>query len=117
VRAGRTERGSATLLGVVLAAILVAIAVTAAWWVAVVDLRHRAGIAADMAALAGAQAVQRGVPACPAAQRVAAANAAQLTRCQLLGSDVVAEAQMSGTVRLLGREMPVQISRRARAGP
>jgi secretion/DNA translocation related TadE-like protein len=74
------------------------------------------GAAADLAALAGAQRAVTGDPdPCAAARRLAAANAAQLTRCR---------ARADGTVEVTV-VVPVQFGRfgvheataRARAGP
>ncbi|MFH8407893.1 Rv3654c family TadE-like protein [Streptomyces sp. NPDC018019] len=76
----------------------------------VVVARHRAGGAADLAALAAAdRALQSTTAACGAARRVAAAQGAQLVRCTVRGdiADVTARA----------RTGPFASDIRARAGP
>jgi secretion/DNA translocation related TadE-like protein len=77
--------------------------------------RQRAEAAADLAALAGAQALVRGGDACGTAGRVAAAGRARLVVCQPVGSTVhlVVEVALPG---ILGRlDMPPARAR-ARAG-
>lgn len=76
----------------------------------VVATRHRAGAAADLAALAAAdQALLGRDEACAAARRVAVAQGAGLVRCELDG--VVADL----TVEV--RSGPFTPRKRARAGP
>nr|WP_244258462.1 Rv3654c family TadE-like protein [Streptomyces sp. Tu 2975] len=72
--------------------------------------RHRAGAAADLAALAAADNALRGTAkACATAGRVADAQGAQLVRCSVRGeiSDVTAMARFG----------PYAPAVRARAGP
>lgn len=105
----RADRGAATVwtafaacaLCVVFGAILALGQAVAA--------RHRAGAAADLAALAAADRALWGeADACAAAGRVAAAQAAELTRCR------VREDIADVTARVAG-PWPVEI--RSRAGP
>jgi secretion/DNA translocation related TadE-like protein len=80
---------------------------------AVADQR-RAASAADLAALAGAQAVQHGGDGCLAARTVARRNGAFVTSCRLEGEVVV--LQVSRPARwFLGRR--VRPASSARAGP
>lgn len=75
-----------------------------------VAARHRAGGAADLAALAAADRALEGEgPACEAAARVAGAQRAELVRCAVSGE--IAEA--TARVRL----GPYTVQVRARAGP
>jgi secretion/DNA translocation related TadE-like protein len=77
--------------------------------------RQRAEAAADLAALAGAQALLRGGDACGTAGRVAVAGRARVVACQPLGTalDLVVEVALPG---VLGRlDMPPARAR-ARAG-
>jgi secretion/DNA translocation related TadE-like protein len=119
-RAGRArgrradERGAAALLAVTLGVVLL-LCTTAAVVAGrlLVDAR-RVASAADLAALAGAAAVQRGLDGCSQAQRVAAANGAVLTDCRIDGQ-VVRLAARTDSARFLGRLF--RPSAEARAGP
>lgn len=76
----------------------------------VVTARHRAGGAADLAALAAADHAREGpATACAAARRVAAAQHARLVRCSL--SEAVADVSAE-----VGRH-PFTSRVRSRAGP
>jgi len=75
--------------------------------------KRRAAAAADLAALAGAGAVQHGNPGCTAAATTAGANQARVLSCRQDG-DVV-EVEVAVTVHaLLGVD---DVRHRARAGP
>ncbi|WP_240109754.1 Rv3654c family TadE-like protein [Streptomyces sp. MUM 203J] len=75
-----------------------------------VAARHRAGGAADLAALAAADRALEGEgPACEAAARVAGAQRADLVRCAVRGEI----AEVTARVRL----GPYTVHGRARAGP
>lgn len=110
-----TESGSATIWvltasGLVLAAGLLVTLLSVA-----VLTRHRAEAAADLAALAAADAALQGrAAACGRAGRVAAAGGATLVSCVLVNAtaEVVVRLPPTG---LLGRLPPV--SARSRAGP
>ncbi|WTE38571.1 flp pilus-assembly TadE/G-like family protein [Streptomyces sp. NBC_01618] len=76
----------------------------------VVAVRHRAGGAADLAALAAAdRALQGSEEACGAAEKVAAAQGAVVVRCAVLGeiADVTARVRFG----------PYEPVVRSRAGP
>jgi secretion/DNA translocation related TadE-like protein len=81
---------------------------------ALVHAHREAQSAADLAALAGAGAVGRGAPACPAAAGVAAANTARLTQCVVDGRVVAVQVEVAGP-HWLGQT--ADLSARARAGP
>ena len=110
----RDQRGSTSVLGLAVAGALVALCLVLAVVVAAVDVRHRAGAAADLAALAGAQAWVHGGQACTTADRVAAANGGRLTRCALTGTAVWVAV-------VVGRDAPgpwrLRAEREAWAGP
>ncbi|QZY29382.1 Rv3654c family TadE-like protein [Nocardioides coralli] len=108
------ERGSASLL--VVACLSLLLLVTAALGVAGAMVRaHRtAQAAADLAALGGAAAGQRGGDACATAERLADANGARMTACRLAGPDVVVQVAVAGP-RWLGQ--PHDLGASARAGP
>ncbi len=84
-----------------------------------VAARQRVATAADMAALAAAQAA--GEP-CDEAHRMAAVNDVVLLSCVIDGPDIVVEvgrappAIVGRVLRLLGQQ-PIDIVGRARAGP
>lgn len=113
-RGDRRERGSASVLATVLAgALLAATALLSAVGAGIADQR-RAAAAADLSALAGASAVQRGEPGCAAARSVAARNHARVTSCSVVG-EVVTVRTARPARRVLGVTFTVRS--RARAGP
>ncbi|WP_448625657.1 Rv3654c family TadE-like protein [Geodermatophilus sp. URMC 64] len=113
---GDSERGSATVWVLALAGVLAAVGLAAVLVGAAVTARHRAGTAADLAALAAALVAAGGEPvACAAAARAAAANGAELTSCTVGGGAVV-ELTVAVPVRL-GPLGQFRATGRARAGP
>lgn len=83
-RHGR-DLGSAGLLAVWVAALVVLAAVLAVGWGGVVLARHRAGSIADLAALAAARSAELGTAdPCSAAVLVAASGGARLESCREL---------------------------------
>ena len=112
--ARRPERGSAAVLVVVLFGVLsVGALLLAALGGAIVGQR-RVESAADLGALAGASAAQRGEDACAAAAELVARNRAHVIACGIEG-DVVS-VRVSHPLRpLLGLRFTV--SSRSRAGP
>lgn len=111
----RGERGSGTVLVLGLTALLLFAAMTATTLAAVAVARHRAGSAADLAALAAASRVTAGATAaCAAGSEVARAAGADLLQCRVRGRevDVEAAARPPGPLGRLG-----QATVRARAGP
>ena len=108
------ERGSASVLAVVLVGALSVAAVLVAAVGAVVADPRRVASAADLAALAGAAAVQSGRDGCASAGAVARRNAARLASCVVTGS-VVTVRTTRETRPLLGRRLTVRSA--ARAGP
>lgn len=106
------DRGSATVLAAVMVLALLALSTLAVHHGAAVIARHRAAAAADLAALAGADAAVNGHPApCDAAATVAAAGAGRLQSCEVSGWEV--RVVVSATAGMLGRDATA----RARAGP
>jgi secretion/DNA translocation related TadE-like protein len=108
------QRGSASVLATVLVVALVVATVLVAAVGAVVADQRRVASAADLAALAGAAALQAGREGCAAAGLVARRNAARMTSCIVSGS-VVTVGTTRRTRPLLGRRLTVRSS--ARAGP
>lgn len=113
-RVAHGQRGAVTVLAVALLGVL--LLVTAAFGVAeaMVSDHRRAQAAADLAALAGAQAIQQAEDGCGSAARIAAANGAALADCEVQGQDVVVTTRVAGP-RWLGARG--DLSAQARAGP
>lgn len=82
--------------------------------------QRRVSAAADLAALAGAGAQQRGQSPCRTAALVAGRNGSTLVGCTVSGTEVVVRAAVRssafvGLLRLAGRSVSVEAD--ARAGP
>jgi secretion/DNA translocation related TadE-like protein len=112
-RPRQPARGSATVLAVVLVAVLATAAVLVACVGGVVADQRRLESAADLAALAAAGAAQAGESPCFAAGTSARRNGARLASCAVDGEVVTVRVVRSRVV--LGRA--IQLSSRARAGP
>jgi len=114
--AARSESGSASVLVAVLVGVLAMVALLGAAGAGVLVAHRRASAAADLAALAAAEALgpgRAGTRACPAAGRVSAANGAELTSCQVLGDDVLVRVGVERSIMGWSLTVPA----RARAGP
>jgi secretion/DNA translocation related TadE-like protein len=110
VRIRRGDRGSATVSAVAAMTVLAFVFAVLLTMTQVVAVRHRAGGAADLAALAAADHWSEGrAAACATARRVVEAQEARIVRCAVLGqiSDVIAAADFG----------PFSPESRARAGP
>lgn len=110
----RRERGAAAVTALALVGALATVAVLLAHLAGALVTSRRAASAADLAALAGATAVQQGKDGCRAAAWTARRNHAALSSCSLQGQDVLVVVQ-APTPALLGTSLAV--SARARAGP
>ncbi len=110
------ERGSGSVWVVVLAGVLAVVGVAAVLVVSATVARHRAGAAADLAALAAAgAAVDGSAEPCTAAASVADANRARLRSCAV---DPAAVADVVAVVPVdLGPLGVREATARARAGP
>ncbi len=110
----RGEGGSATANAVVWIGVITAMAMACVLAAAVITTHRRSQAAADLAALAGAQALQRGADGCRAAAVNAGRNRAELLRCASVDSDmVVTVAAVPPDVFGAALTVPA----RARAGP
>lgn len=112
VSAGR-DRGAGTVLAVTLTGVVLAVTLAALVLGSAVVASHRARLAADLAALAGASHAQTGVSAgqaCAEAGRVAASNGATLSWCSVDGEEVLLVVSVRA-----GLTMPA--TARSRAGP
>lgn len=107
----RPEGGSATVLVVAMAGVLMFVLVGLAAVSGLVTAQRRAQAAADLAALGGAA---EPADACATAGRIAAANTAVLDGCTVDGSEVTVVVSVAGP-HLPGRR--VRVSAEARAGP
>ena len=111
----RDDRGVGTVLGLALGAVLLSAGAVVAALVSLSIAHQRAGVAADLAAIAAA------TQGCPAAERVALAQGAIGVACGLEGSDAVVTVAMPAPPFLArvagwtGHEPPV-IPRSSRAG-
>lgn len=110
------ERGTAAPLVVALAGLVLVLCLAGAGLGRLLVDQRRVSAAADLAALAGAGALQRGADACAAARATASRNAAALASCAVSGEEVVVTAAIRS--ELLGRlARTVSLSASARAGP
>jgi secretion/DNA translocation related TadE-like protein len=110
------ERGSATVWVLALSLVLAVVGAAAVVVAVAVTARHRAGSAADLAALAAAGRAVTGAPdACAVADDVARRNGARLTSCTVGEGSVVA-VTVSVSLRL-GPLGDHEAAGRARAGP
>jgi secretion/DNA translocation related TadE-like protein len=80
---------------------------------------HRARGAADLSALSGAGAYQRGADPCAAARRTAGANGGRVTACDRVGDQIgfVVSVTVVVEVRVLLPGLPRTMGARAHAGP
>jgi secretion/DNA translocation related TadE-like protein len=113
------DRGAATVWSLALVNVLLLGGLVAAAVGALAVTRQRAATVADVAAVAGAQAV---VDPCAEATAVVAANGMTMVSCESDGVDVVVDVSatappvVSRLLGLLGRSEP-EIRASARAGP
>ena len=109
----RGERGSGSVLVVAMTGLLVLVTVGVVCAVAVVGVHRRAQSAADLAALAGAVALQDGRDACASAEVIARANGTELGSCRVAGWTVSIAVVAAARLPVGGLRLPA----RARAGP
>jgi secretion/DNA translocation related TadE-like protein len=110
----RGERGSATLFAVACLSALLLLGAALGVVAAMVRAHRVAQSAADLAALAAADAVGTGRDPCAAGSATAAANDAILVACDLDGRDAVVTVTVDGP-HWLGQA--ADLSAQARAGP
>lgn len=111
---GHRERGAAVVLSVAVIGVLTAVTVAILVVAGAVTASHRARLAADLAALAGARRLQAAVSAesaCREARRVASLNGAEVQRCSVEGMD------LEITVVVPTSTWPSPANARAKAGP
>lgn len=110
----RGEGGSASLLATACLGVLILLGAALAVVGAIVADHRRAQAGADLAALAGAVALQRGHDGCAQASVVATANDTVVTGCRVEGRDLLVTVRASGP-RWLGQV--ADLDGQARAGP
>ena len=110
----RDERGSATLFAVAVIGVLVLVGAALGVVGAMIHAHRVAQSAADLAALAGAEARGRGRDPCAAAASIARSNGASLDSCAVDGFDVRLQVTVTGPHWLGQRH---DLSAQARAGP
>ena len=108
------ERGSATLFAVAMIGVLVLVGAALGVVGAMIQAHRVAQSAADLAALAGAEARARGRDPCATAASIARANGATLYSCAVEGLDVRLQVTVTGPHWLGQRH---DLSAQARAGP
>jgi secretion/DNA translocation related TadE-like protein len=113
VLARRDERGAAVPVAIGLVGVLLVITMVCVGTVALVLTHRRVQVAADLASLAAAAAIQRGVDPCSAATGIARRHRADLVACVVSGPDVVVATAVRAPAVLGG----AVLSARSRAGP
>lgn len=108
------ERGSATVYAVAVGAVLTLVTVAATQITLLYTLRHDVTNAADLAALAAAQASVAGEDGCLAAREVARRNHARVTKCRM-DFDVATLTTRGESTAVWGQRFAFE--RRARAAP
>lgn len=113
------ERGSGTLLVLTVVIFMLTLASAFGVFGRYIVAEHRAAAAADLAALAGAQAYGSGSDGCTAAKNQAARNDQQLTDCSVVGDrvDFVLSVQISAPVPTRVPVLPSTITATANAAP
>lgn len=114
VGAGRDEQGSATPFAVAVIGLLLFLGAALGVVAAIVVTHRAAQSAADLAALAGADALQTARDPCGPARAIASRNGAVLRSCRVAGEDVTVTVRMDGP-RWLGQSG--DLTAIARAGP
>lgn len=108
------ERGSATVLVVAVAGLLLVLGAALGVVGAMVRAHRVAQAGADLSALAGARALAEGRDGCADAARIASMNGVRLATCRVSGREVVVSVVATGP-HWLGQT--ADLSAQARAGP
>lgn len=118
-RSPDTERGSGTLLSMAVVIFMLTLTAVVAVFGRYIVAGHRAAAAADLAALAGAQAYGSGRDGCATARLYAARNDRMLAGCSVVGDrvDFVLSVRISAPVPTRVPILPRQITATAYAGP
>lgn len=113
------ERGSGTLLVLSVVIFMLSLASVFSVFGRYIVAGHRAAAAADLAALAGAQAYGTGKDGCGTARSFALRNDQQLAGCSVVGDrvDFVLSVRISAAVPTRVPMLPRRITATAHAGP
>ncbi len=109
------DSGVGSVFAVALLALLCFVAVVAVGISGIVLTHRRAQSAADLAALAGANAVQLGGQACDAARAIARSNRAELVTCIVAAQSISVQVHVDAPPGLARFDLGT--TARARAGP
>lgn len=114
----RDERGSATVLTVAAAAVVLVMALASAVLAGYLVAIHQARQTADLAAVSGAAMAARGQSGCPVAERIARANGARPVSCAQEGDhlEYVVTVEVRVPVRAPVRGLPSEVPGSAHAG-
>ncbi|QYJ03126.1 flp pilus-assembly TadE/G-like family protein [Nocardioides panacisoli] len=110
----RTERGAATVLVAAVIGVLLLLGAALGFVVGIVVTQRHAQSAADLAALAAAEAVADGRDGCAAGATIARSNGGRLTSCEVAGTTVTVSVAVTGP---RWQEWSVDLTAEARAGP
>lgn len=110
----RDEAGSITVFAIIMIAVLGAVAVGVSIVGGLVISQRRTAAAADLAALAGASAMQNDADGCASARQVARWNGAAVRSCEIRGDVVTLWVEREVHA---GFGHTITVSAQARAGP
>lgn len=113
-RRGGDQRGSATPFAIACLGLLVLLAAALGVVSAMIHAQRRAQSAADLGALAAAEALAEGADGCAAGGHIAQSNGAAMTSCRVSGREVRLAVEVAGP-RWLGQTG--DLAAEARAGP
>ena len=118
-RSGPRDRGSASVLMLGVMVVVMTLSFAAMVIAGYLVSAHRARGTADLAALSGAAAYQRGDDACGEAKRTARRNGAAVVGCEQVGDlvDFVVSVEVRVDVRTGFRGLPRTVRAQAHAGP
>lgn len=113
------DRGSGTLLSLSVVIFMLSLTAVFSIFGRYIVAGHRAAAAADLAALAGAQAYGTGKDGCGTARSFAARNDQHLTGCSVVGDrvDFVLSVRITAPVPTRVPMLPETITATAHAGP
>ncbi|WP_166345222.1 Rv3654c family TadE-like protein [Phytoactinopolyspora limicola] len=112
---GRGQRGAGSVLVLLVVGVVIVVLAAVAVMASGIAARRQAALAADLAALAGAQRVPDEAAACATAEAVARANDAVVQDCVIDGAEI--EVLVRVVVSGPGAGWIPAQERRARAGP
>lgn len=117
-RVATQDRGSGTVLTVAVLMVLVVTAAVGVWMSGWIGCIHQARNAADLSAVAGAQAHQLGGDGCAVALATAQLNGAELSSCEVTigAGEFIVDVQVELELRPHVRGGPTRVTEKSRAG-